>query len=175
MGKWTALRRPDARGVNVMFDDDACVMVDLFQDVFPVGFVETDRAKYVAKYDSIIKDAGRLFEYLGLAKPDEKGLLGWKPARLLLQLIAERHLTRQENEGKGDDEFTVDLLIDAVFGDRVEAHRGCLGLLVLLEVGLLQQNRTGGLGATPGLRDLFHNGDHMRFYNMPQHLEASAP
>jgi hypothetical protein len=43
-------------------------MINLFQEIFHVGHVETDPAKYVAKYSSQIKDAGQLLEYLRLAK-----------------------------------------------------------------------------------------------------------
>ena len=50
--------------------------------------------KYVKTYKSDIEEAGQLFAYLGLAKPDTQSPLGWRPTPALLDVIAKRAVRR---------------------------------------------------------------------------------
>ena len=59
-------------GVSLLFDQDTQRLVGIFQKVFHLSYVERDQVKYVKPYARHIEWAGRLFEYLGLAKPESK-------------------------------------------------------------------------------------------------------
>jgi hypothetical protein len=70
-----------------MFDQDTQHLVRIFQKVFHLSSVERDQVKYVKRYAGHIDWAGRLFEYLGLAKPDKQSPLGWWPTPVLLDIM----------------------------------------------------------------------------------------
>ena len=80
-----------------MFDNDTQLMVSIFQEVFQLeGSVEHDPVKYVKTYETHIEKAGKLFAYLGLAKPDTQSPLGWKPTHLLMEIIAQKVVRRSK-------------------------------------------------------------------------------
>jgi hypothetical protein len=76
-------------------------------------------------------------------------------------LIAKQVSKRKAAEETGHDGFTVDLLMDAVFGER-KRQRGLLGLHLLYELGLLRGNGTDGWAATSRLQQLFCDGYYMQ-------------
>ena len=57
-------------------------LIEFFQEAFQAGKIEQDQKKYFDKYRSEIKAAGQVFQYLELANPDTKSLLGWKPKKV---------------------------------------------------------------------------------------------
>lgn len=148
-----------------MFDNETYLMIKIFQATFQLdGLEEPDAAKYLKLYESEVKDAGLVLDYLGLAKQDKKSPLSWRPTSLLLEIMVRRLLSKQKRPREdADDELTGHLLCDAVFGERVEGQRGHLAYLLLLELGLLQENDAGGWGATKELRKLFSDGYYRRY------------
>lgn len=170
---------PTKRQVEkLMSGNDTYLMVALFQRVFHVHQVENDPTKYVQKYDSEIKDAGRLFEFLELAKRDRTSPLGWKPTHLMMEIIANRVPKQRAKRDSGNDEFIdefmVELLGDAVFGVERPPQTGILGLEVLVELGLLRENAEGDWEATPRLKLLFADGYHMRLMRKQQRQQSAG-
>src|ERR1700730_1124378 len=100
-----------------MFDQDTRRLVRIFQKVFNLSYVERDQVKYVKRYAWQIEWAGRLFQFLPLAKRDKRSPLGWRPTPLLLDLMKKRS-TRKSNQSRKPipmlNKLIVDLLQDAV-------------------------------------------------------------
>ena len=135
------------------YDNNTRLMVAIFlKCLFDAKQVPTDPEKYVKKYKLLIKEACLLFEYLGLTKRDRKSPLGWKPKRRLLEIIANGGEAERE---RSDDAMSVNLLWDAVFGEKVLGEQGMLGLYVLSSLGLLSQDDTGIWRASSQLQRLF--------------------
>jgi hypothetical protein len=110
--------------VAAMFDQDTQRLVRIFQKVFHLSYVERDQVKYVKRYAVHIEWAGRLFEYLCLAKPDKQSPLGWRPTPVLLDIMnkqAERKSKPSRKPIPMENKLIVDLLQDAVLGD--ERHK----------------------------------------------------
>ena len=125
--------------------------------------------KYVEKYKRQIEIAGRLFGYLGLAKPDPESPLGWKPTHLLLEVIAKRAVRRSKLIDRmvcEEDTLIVSLLCDAAFADGSQRdHRiysTGLGFHVLRALGLLRETTDGGYLPSPKLRELFAEAYYAR-------------
>ena len=144
-----------------MFDKDTQRLVRIFQRVFNLSYVERDQVKYVKRYAWHIDWAGRLFEYLGLAKPDKQSPLGWRPTPLLLDLMNKQSARKSKPSRKPLpmlNKLIVDLLRDAVIGDESYKVSGgvlSLGFKVLQELGLMRRDPEGDIGATPRLLLLF--------------------
>jgi hypothetical protein len=148
-----------------MFDNETHLMITIFLNIFQLdGMEASDPAKYLKLYETEIKDAGPVLEYLGLAKLDEKSPLGWRPTPLLIEIIARRLLKQKRKREDADDELTGYLLADAVFGeDEQNVQKGYLAYALLFELGLLQENDAGGWGATKELQRLFSDGYYRRY------------
>jgi len=142
------------------YDNSTRLMVAMFlKCLFNTKQVPTDPKNYLKKYKPLIRETCLLFEYLGLAKRDRKSLLGWKPKRRLLEFIANGEEAKRE---RSDDAMTVNLLWDAVFGEKVQGEKGMLGLYVLSALGLLSQDNTGIWRASSQLQRLFKEGYERR-------------
>jgi hypothetical protein len=162
-----------------MFDQDTQRMVRVFQKVFHLSYVERDQVKYVKRYAEHIEWAGRLFEFLYLAKGDKRSPLGWRPTPLLLDIMnkrAERKTKPSRKPIPRLNKLIVDLLDDAVIADeRREIGSSILrlGFEALKELGLVRWDQDGHLGATPRLLQLFadayykHLADEMEKNDYP--------
>jgi hypothetical protein len=142
-----------------MIDNDAYLMVAIFQKMFQLEKGIADPAKYVKRHELRIKKAGQLLEYLGLAEQDAESSLGWKPTRRLIEIIADRlskNLPRGESYG---DDHTSHFLSIAVFG-RGETEDN-LGYEMLHALGLLRETSSGDWKATQQLKELFSHGYNM--------------
>ena len=152
-----------------MFDKDTQCLVRIFQKVFHLSYVERDQVKYVKRYAWHIEWAGRLLQYLGLAKLDKQSPLGWRPTPLLLDLMNKRSARKSKPSHKPLpmlNRLIVNLLQDAVIGDESYKVSGAvlsLGYEVLQELGLVREDREGDIGATPRLIRLFAGAyyDHL--------------
>lgn len=144
-----------------MFDQDTQRLVRIFQKVFNLSYVERDQVKYVKRYARAIERAGRLFEYLDLARLDKQSPLGWRPTPLLLDLMnkqAGRKSKRIDKPISVVDHLLMDLLTDAILGD--ESHLiglFSLGFDVLRELGLVREDGDGNMGPTRCLLRLFED------------------
>jgi hypothetical protein len=144
-----------------MFDQDTQRLVTIFQKAFHLGYVERDQVKYVKRYAWHIEWAGKLFEYLGLAKTDKRSPLGWRPTPLLLDLMNKQPVRKSKPSHKPIpilNKLIVDLTEDAVMGDERDKVGGddlSLGYAVLQELALVREDREGYIGATPRLLHLF--------------------
>jgi hypothetical protein len=109
-------------GVNLMFDNDTELMVSIFRRAFQmVRSEEHVPEKYVKSYKSDIEEAGQLFAYLGLAKPDTQSPLGWRPTPALMDVIAKRAVRPSKpihRMARAEDSLIFSLLRDAAFESR---------------------------------------------------------
>lgn len=144
-----------------MLDKDTQRLVRIFQKVFNLSYVERDQVKYVKRYAWQIEWAGRLFQFLHLAKRDKRSSLGWRPTPLLLDIMNKQSDRKSKPSHKRSpmlNRLIMDLLQDAVIGgDSYKVSGGALrlGYEVLQELGLARQDREGDIGATPRLLQLF--------------------
>lgn len=150
-----------ASRIDAIFDKDTQRLVRIFQNVFHLSHVERDQVKYVKRYAWQIEWAGRLFQFLHLAKRDKRSPLGWRPTPLLLDLMNKQPARKSKPSRKPIpmlNRLIVNLLQDAVIGDERHKVSGgvlSLGFKVLQEVGLMRRDPEGDMDATPRLLLLF--------------------
>ena len=140
-----------------MFDNDTELMVGIFRRVFQLARSE-ERVpeRYVKTYKSDIEEAGQLFAYLGLAKPDTQSPLGWRPTPALLDVIAKRAVRRSkpiDRMARAEDSLIISLLCDAAFGEAHKRYPLC-AFSVLTALGLVREAYNDDL-PTLELRRLF--------------------
>ena len=126
------------------FDNDTYLMVAIFQAVYQFeDHVETDPLKYVKRHEHRIEITGQVFEYLGLATPDAKSPIGWRPTVFLINIIAERLLAKKPRATASSDDldFTLDFLCQKIFGDSSEELE--LSFETLHALGLLREDDDG--------------------------------
>jgi hypothetical protein len=144
--------------MTAIMDTNAYLLIAIFHQALPPGTPEeSDPGRFHAEHRSDITEAGKVLAYLGLARPDNGAALGWQPTYLLMDIIAKRVSQHTPQPELADDELTIHLLRDAVFGDD-RAGKGELGFRLLLQLGLLQVNDAGQWTATGQLQNLFKNG-----------------
>jgi len=158
-------------------DTDAYLLITIFHQAAPQERPEEfDPGRFLAEHGSEITEAGQVLAYLGLARPDIGAALGWQPTHLLLDIIAKRVSQHTPQPELADDELTIHLLRDAVFG--VGEGKGELGFRLLRHLGLLQVNDAGQWTATEQLQDLFKDGyyrHHLRKAVAKQQQAAPKP
>jgi hypothetical protein len=114
-------------------------VINFFQKAFPA--VERDPEKYLTKYRSDIEAAGRVFQYLELAKPDSKSALGWKPTKRLLDLIAKSDAGPPKTTPKSVDiQVLLDLMMDTILGSEHTQGVGCFCVRSLIRLGLVDDS-----------------------------------
>ena len=154
-----------------MFDKDILSVVAIFQKEFNLGYVERDPVKYVKRYAGAIESTGQLFKYLGLAKPDKRSPLGWRPTPLLLNIMNER----EARNSKPSDEpiamphqLLMHLMCDAIFG--ADSDTDCtLGCEVLGVLGLMRRDDAGGAVLAPRMLRFFENGYYKHLIRKSSH------
>jgi hypothetical protein len=143
--------------VNLMLDNDTELMVGIFRRVFQLARSE-ERVpeKYVQSYKSDIEEAGQLFAYLDLAKPDTQSPLGWRPTPALMDIIAKRAVRGAkpiDRMVRAEDSLIISLLCDAAFGEAHKRYPLC-AFSVLTALGLVREGLNDDL-PTLKLRQLF--------------------
>jgi hypothetical protein len=119
-------------------------LIDCFQKAFQVGTIERDPERYLARYRSQIQAAGRVFQYLELAKPDSRSVLGWKPTKRLLDLIAKSNAGPSKTKPESVEvQVLLDLMVDTILGSerRPSLVRFCMHSLIRL--GLVVEDPVG--------------------------------
>ncbi len=81
-----------------MLDKDSTLLIELFQEVCHVTYVEHDPEKYLLRYRSIIRALGSALAYLGLATPKKRSPFGWKAYGQALSIDSYQKNTSFENE-----------------------------------------------------------------------------
>jgi hypothetical protein len=140
-----------------MFTTATAKLIEFFQAAFQAGEVERDQQKYFNKYRSEIKAAGQLFQYLDLAKPDPKSLLGWKAKKGLLALIAETKAVPPQTTAKAADAFPpvlMDLMMDTMLGSDCQAV-GSFCIHSLIKLGLVVEESSDDWMPTAIMLNLF--------------------
>ena len=156
-------------------DTNAYLLVAIFHQAIPrEGPEEFDPGSFLAEHGSGITEAGQVLAFLGLARPDIGAALGWQPTHLLMDIIAERLSQHQPQLECADDELTIHLLRDAVFGAGGEG-KGELGFRLLLHLGLLQVNDAGQWTATGRLQNLFKDSYYRHHLRMAVAKRQGAP
>jgi hypothetical protein len=155
-------------------DTNAYLLVAIFHQAAPRERPEEfDPGRFLAEHGPEITEAGQVLAYLGLARPDNGAALGWQPTHLLMDIIAKRLSQHQPQLECADDELTIHLLRDAVFG--AGEGKGELGFRLLLHLGLLRVNDDGNWGATCQLQDLFKDGYYRHHLRKAVTKQQGAP
>jgi hypothetical protein len=147
--------------------NDVILVVEMCRRSFMLAGLETNSAsEYLAKYSNELTNAGRVFQFLRLARPDSKSPLGWRPTERFMTLIAARLIQPEKLKTVKGRTFLLDLLQRAVFGepdkdDLTHGVRGHLALDVLQEIGLVHHVDDEDQ-FTGHLLDLFGNGHFSR-------------
>jgi len=138
-------------------------LIHFFQKAFQAGTVERDPEKYLATYRSDIEAAGQVFQYLEVAKPDSKSVLGWKPTKRLLDLMAKTNAVRPEVPPKSIDiQVLLDLMLDTMLGsDRGEGVT-CFCLHCLVRLGLVVEDSWSDWAPTIELLNMFSTSYYVR-------------
>jgi hypothetical protein len=137
-----------------MLNNQARLLIGFFQDAIQVGEVEPDPARYLKRFRSEIKATGRLFEYLGLAKPDKQSSLGWKPTDRLLDLIAKSKVRPSKPASKSaslTESLILDLMLETVLGAEADSFH----CYVMTRLGLVIEHTEGEWTPAPLLLKLF--------------------
>lgn len=96
-------------------------MVAVFQETVHVDKVIKSSTGYIEKYKAELRSAGPELKFLGLAMPDQKSPLGWRPTPLLMEFIAKRKIEKK-SKPLYEAYIMEQLISDYVFG--YEADRG---------------------------------------------------
>jgi hypothetical protein len=113
-------------------------LINFFQKAFQAGTVERDPEKYLTKYRSEIEAAGQVFQYLELAKPDSKSVLGWKPTKRLLDLIDAG--PPKAAPKSVDIQVLLSLMLDTILGSKRSQGVGCFCIRSLIRLGLVDDS-----------------------------------
>jgi hypothetical protein len=138
------------------YEANVTKLINFFQKAFQAGTVERDPEKYLTKYRSQVEAAGRVFQYLELAKPDSKSALGWKPTKRLLDLIVKSNAGPSRGTPVSVDiPVLLDLMLDTILGS--DRRRGLARLCIasLIRLGLVVEDSLGDWMPTIELVDLF--------------------
>ncbi len=138
-------------------------LISFFEKAFQAGTVERDPEKYLAKYRSKVEAAGKVFQYLELAKPDSESALGWKPTKRLLDLIAKSNAGRPKEAPESVEvQVLLDLMMDTMLGSdrRQGLVRFCIHSLIRL--GLVVEDPLGDAMPTFELLDMFSGSYYVR-------------
>lgn len=148
-----------------MFGKNARRLIAIFQDV--VRSDDCDTMQYLNRYASEIEITRKLFEHLYLAEADERSHLGWRPTRLLLEIMNQRKYRKWSDKPiSREDELIIELLCNAAFGDvrhTYPAGSFRLAFGVLYQLGLMQLTREGDVGANQHLLRLFADAYYSRW------------
>jgi hypothetical protein len=142
-------------------------LINFFQKAFQAGTVERDPEKYLTKYRSDIEAAGRVFQYLELAKPDSKSALGWKPTKHLLDLIAKSDAGPPKTTPKSVEiQVLLDLMLDTMLGPDCDQGVGCFCVHSLISLGLVVEDSLGDRMPTIELLNLFTSSYYRRAWGV---------
>src|SRR5277367_803907 len=112
---------------------------------------------YVKFWKENVFAVGRVFQWLGLAEPDEESVIGWKASSLLmgLMVINRRGRLSRKTTVSQEDIDTFDLIVEAALGNK-EDWSDSLGFIwdCLRVVGLVMETQEGELAPTRLLREL---------------------
>ncbi len=143
-----------------MFGKNARRLIAIFRSVLPSD--ERDPMEYLKSHASQIEITGKLFEYLNLAKPDQRSHLGWRPTPLLLEIMNNAddgpYPMWSDKPIYIEDELIIELLCQAAFGDvrhTYPAGSFSLAFGVLHELGLMRVSTKGDIAPNRRLRRLF--------------------
>jgi hypothetical protein len=142
-------------------------LIDLFQKAFQAGTVERDPDKYLAKYHTKIAATGKVFQYLDLAKPDRTSVLGWKPTKRLLNLIAKPNAHPRKTKQKAvEAQVVFDLMLDTMPGSERTQGLALLCIHALIKLGLVIEDSLGDCMPTVELLDLFTDSYYFRAWGV---------
>jgi hypothetical protein len=149
-----------------MFGKNARRLIGIFQEV--VRSDDCDTMQYLNRYASEIEITRKLLEHLYLAEADKRSHLGWRPTRLLRGIMNQRKKLKlwSDKPIPREDRLIIELLCNAAFGD---ARHTCpagsfrLAFGVLYQLGLMQLNREGDVGANQHLLRLFADAHYGRW------------
>jgi hypothetical protein len=106
-------------------------LINFFQKAFQDPGINPE--KYLTRYRSHIQAAGQVFQFLALAKPDSKSVLGWKPTKRLMDLIVKSNAGLPKAPASEDVQVLLGLMLDTMLGsDPSEERYFCVQSLMRL-------------------------------------------
>jgi hypothetical protein len=157
-------------GLEHVIDNEAYLLLKLFQSAFSMKGVDDSPKEYLKKYKRAIKRIDEMFAWLGLAKLDKGSALGWRPTARLLDIIAKR-AARQKFSNKEENEIDraiIDRLALLILdGKSAEVDYGAewgVGLSVLCALGLIRELSDDGFKPTRRLVQLMTKGGVPPFF-----------
>jgi hypothetical protein len=153
--------------------NETILMVSIFQQAYPLDETKVSAEEYLDHFGFEIDRIGRVFKCLGLAQPAPSDFGDWKPAPMLMKIIAER-AARPSVENKPvlvtdhDQNFVHSLMMRAtgeVPEEGWDATEFCCSVFVAL--GLMKKGMPEGYKPTRRLRDI------MLLASLQQPVEAA--
>ena len=142
-----------------MLNNDIYLIVEIFRRSFLLEGRETnDPVQYVELYAKQLEDAGKVFEFLQLARPDVKSPFGWRPTHLLIELIALRAIKSAPRQKFYECVWALSILRDVVFGEGLAFRPEHAAFCVLEEIGLFRANGDDETAVSTQLMTLIGDG-----------------
>src|ERR1700730_5108236 len=144
----------------IHMQNDTLLLISIFQEACPLS-MRVRPEEYLDHFDFEIDRMGRVLKYLELAQGSARSDLGWKPAPMLMKIIAERLAHPPEKRKSAllteDDRNSVRSLMmfrtsDVPEAGSKDATEFCCSVLVAL--GLMKKGRPGGYKPTRRLHEV---------------------
>jgi hypothetical protein len=161
-----------------MLDNDIYLIAEFFRRSSKETYCELDGGaekfikacelsakRYIELSANDMRSAGKMFEFLGLAQPDGKSPIGWKPTNTLMELIADRATKSTSQQKFIQAEWIIEILDDLVVYDG-EPEAAELGFCVLEKLGLVRGKKNQYV--TNELISLIGNGYWKRRHREPE-------
>jgi hypothetical protein len=146
---------PAYLGNITMLKSDIHLVVRIFQPYID-GADTLDAVEFAKKYDRELRNAGLMLKYLGLSAESAQSPFGWKPTRLLMDIVTRRLSQDEPDEPPSDedaDDFTREHMMEEIYG--VEREDRSFGFKLLFAIGLMYDD--GFYTITDKLRELFQD------------------
>ncbi len=120
-----------------MLDNDIRLVIEILRCSSKSYYEAESAEQYVKVCAEDIRPAGKMLEFLGLAQPDRKSPIGWKPTQTLMGLIARRVTQPTSQQKFRKAEWIIEMLKDLAIYD-AEYEAAMLGFCLLQKLGLVR-------------------------------------
>jgi hypothetical protein len=127
----------------------------LNKEAIRVGEIEPNPAKYLNTFLAEIETTGKFLEYLRLAKPDKKSVLGWKATDGLLDLIAKSNAAGPAKPTSKSASLMESLMLSLMLQTVLGTEAGNFHCYVLIRLGLIVEHTDGDWTPAPSFGQAF--------------------
>jgi hypothetical protein len=142
---------------DLNFDTETYLLFSIYYEAYGIlKGMDESAATYVKRFAKEIRGTGQVLEWLGLATPNKKSPLGWKPSHDLISLIIESRTHSKSKKRCADDEDAevFDMIFDATMGQVEEWSNIPSFVLSVLQLLGLAKEADLDFVPTPRLRAL---------------------